>query len=117
MNINQWLDKVRENKEVLRSLISTYHPSSRRCGESPILPITSPGAEAVCTVIRSKIRKEDSADPAIKFDIAVECSDYSQIYIILEQTWFGVPESRECWCIPGFGLAVEVLDDGPEEEG
>lgn len=30
--------------------------------------------------------------------------------------WFGVPESTSCWSIPGFGQAVDLLDDPPEDQ-
>lgn len=114
-NNQQWIDRVLEHRDKLRALIVNYHPASRgfRQGRQG-MPITAPGAEAACEVVRQQIKQEHAQDPASRFDAALASGDVYTIYGLLQSAWFGVPESTSCWSIPGFGEAVDLLDDPPE---
>jgi len=46
----------------------------------------------------------------------LDAQDISKAMKLLNDAWFGVPESTDCWQIYGFKEAVDLLDDPPEEE-
>lgn len=110
------LSKVKENKDDLASLIHGYHPASKGGIRNHNMPITAPGPEVACGVARERIRAEyEGKHPIEKFHAAVESGDINVIYSLLSDTWFGVPESTSCWGIQGFAVAVDLMDDLPEE--
>lgn len=133
MTRERWLNTVRENQEKLSNLILDWHPVSRITNhrstefidvagdlveiEKPAMKITAPNAEYACGVVREKIvREEGQQDPPVeRFKKAVEEENISEINSLLSSAWFGVPESTECWRIPGFSIAVDLMDDLPEE--
>jgi hypothetical protein len=132
MTIQEWLQKVNENGAALRQLVSDWHPSARRPAaiqreavllddgtaiavEVPAMTITAPQAEQACQQVRTMIRKDEPADPLERWDRAIASGDMGEIYTLLDGAWFGVPESIECWSIPGFRLACDLMDDPPEE--
>jgi hypothetical protein len=115
MTQSKWLEIVQANKDALRTLIKDYHPASR--GHAPSATITAPNAEIACAGIRDEIAREDAAKapPVERFDKALADGDVGLINTLLNAAWFGVPESTECWHIPGFGVACDLMDDLPEE--
>lgn len=118
MTRQEWLDKVNTNSNILRDFIGAYHPINLRPyanDECISKDITAPNAERACEVIRNQIRKESFDRPDIQFNIALKNEDTDTLSKLLSQTWFGVPESTNCWSIPGFSIAVDLLDDPIEE--
>lgn len=110
MEKQEWLAKVKENRVVLKSLIEWYHPRSDAYSPAH-LPITAKAAEAACQNARSAIAvKEGRPHPLVAFDNALNTGDTSTIYSLLNETWFGVPESTSCWSIPGFSEAVDLIE-------
>jgi hypothetical protein len=68
-------------------------------------------------VVREKIIAESGKmNPVAQFDSALAAGDIGQLMTLLNGAWFGVPESTECWGIEGFKIAVDLMDDPPEEE-
>lgn len=125
MNLQQqWLDKVKAHQVVLAALIADYHPAARaRVRDRQManrvvddMPITAPMAERACSRVRESIAAEYKTDPVVDFDNAIKSEDTGKIIVILNQAWFGVPESTSCWKIPGFGVAVELIDGLPDPE-
>jgi len=113
MTKQDWLNQVIENKDKLTSLVSSFHPSSN---QSYNLPISAPNAERACEIIRKGIRKEIQVESATaRFKQAIKEKNCGAIYQILQETWFGVPESVECWNLEGFAETVDLLDDPVEE--
>lgn len=115
---NEWMRTVKENQDRLLRLIHDYHPASAayRHATAP-MPITAPGAEQACETVRQEIRQEEidrSESPETRFLKAILSHDIHAVYSLLSAAWFGVPESTECWRIPGFGVAVDLLDDPPD---
>jgi hypothetical protein len=101
-------------------LIKSFHPISTRGRYDPLgLPITAPNAEAARRhIIDDMARREElEGDPVKEFGAALNDKNVGQAMTILNQTWFGVPESTQCWKLEGFAEAVALLDDPPEEEG
>lgn len=118
-----WLEQVKRDADKLRNLIGKYHPKRK-------LPMTSqqrdlvgedmtaPQAELACEVVRDQIREqfdqEGLPDPIQIFDQALERGDAMVVYRVIDQTWFGVPETTACWSFVGFKEAVDLMDDPPE---
>lgn len=118
MTKQEWLDKVKVNSNILRDFVGRYHPVNlrpRKDNESLPTDITAPNAEQACEVVRNQIRKESFDRPDIQFNVALKNEDTDALSSLLSQTWFGVPESTNCWSIPGFSIAVDLLDDPIEE--
>jgi hypothetical protein len=116
MNAKEWMIEVVENKETLLSLIRNYHPSSQERGRPRYYGrITAPEAEQACQNIREKIREENSDNPVTRFEAALLNNNAIEVIRILEEAWFGVPESTGCWSITGFPQAVDLLDDPPDD--
>lgn len=122
MLISEWMEVVKKNTDVLAGLIESYHPgSSERPRKTPKvqLPITTPAAERLSESIRESISEKENSKPlrpADRFRKAVEERDSAEITRLLSSTWFGVPESTYCWSMPGFSVAVDLLEDPPEQE-
>lgn len=134
MTKQEWLEKVNENKDVLRQLVANWHPSARRPvaiqREAVVLtdgsavavdvaeahmPITAPAAEQACQQVRTMLRRDEPGDPLERWDKAVGDGDVGELNTLLSGAWFGVPESTSCWSIAGFAEAVDLMDDLPEE--
>lgn len=129
MTTKEWIEQARENAIPLRELLQGYHPRSNYrpkglmievAGEDVEVelrhPITAPNAERACEAVREEIRKKEGDDPLVEFDSALATEDIGKLTCLLNEAWFGVPESTSCWRIPGFHEAVELLDDPPEQE-
>jgi len=116
MFFSEWMDKFEKQKHVLRLFVKSWHPGSTEyeLAGGGGLPITAPSAESACGIIRSRIRKEGH-NVMKEFDRALENRDYPELYSLLQSAWFGVPESTDCWSLPGFREAVGLLEDGPSD--
>lgn len=114
MTKERWLEQVTSHAKELRQLVVDYHPSARQKSYKDPIVITAPNAEIACDVVRESIRNRETEDPVVKWDRAVAEGNIGEIMSLLNGAWFGVPESTECWSIPGFSKAVDLLDDPPE---
>lgn len=126
MHYTKYITQAKLHADKLRSLLGNYHPRSATYAKTykrpEPLPITAPGAEAACRVVRNKIAKEDSLEPhpIAVFNIALETGNLEaaqEINNLLNSAWFGVPESTSCWQIPGFKEAVALMEDSPDYDG
>jgi hypothetical protein len=117
MTKQEWINQVHKHKDALLNLIESYHPASRVTKGHSALPITAPGAESACRVVREKIAAEEGnlAYPRDRFLNALAEDDWQEIDSLLNSAWFGVPESTSCWQIEGFSEAVDLIEDPPEE--
>src|SRR5438045_4009946 len=114
MTNTEWIEKAKTHKPALLSLLRRYHPAIP--GEKEEMKITAAAAEAACEVIRGEIR-DKGGNPLTQFAAALEAQDVATIHNLLDEAWFGVPESTACWGIEGFREAVDLMVDPPEEEG
>jgi hypothetical protein len=116
MTASDWIESVKKNAPILREFISNYHPANHNPRRSKDLPITAPNAELACEIVRRQIRQETNTSPEIRFDNALTQDNCATIASLLSSAWFGVPESTECWSIPGFSETCALLDDPVEQE-
>lgn len=99
-NEDEWWYLFNLNRDKLRCLVARYHPSD---GVSKPMPITAPTAEATCATIRKEIAAERTGDVLGQFDLFVEQRMGPQLARILNEAWFGLPESMSSREVPGFG--------------
>lgn len=135
MLTNEWLAQLEKNEVILRNFVANWHPSAQfprviqnesvlmKDGTAvaiPVpeafMPITAPMAEQACQRVRQSIRQETPEDPLLRWDNALKSKDIIELINLLNEAWFGVPESTSCWGIKGFKEAVELLEDPPEQE-
>lgn len=123
MTTSEWIAQAKQDADDLRALIARWHPQagdgSRRYHG---LPITATNAERACEGIRRELRETlDAAvetgvrvpTPIERFDAGLADGDVSAIMAVLNEAWFGVPESTACWRERGFRQAVALLEDSP----
>ena len=116
----EWLEFAGLHQDRLRDLLEDYHPSSSN-RKLYTGPISAPVAEMACETVRGRIAQQEKVNPVEKFTQALADKDVSTLAVLLDGAWFGVPESTECWRIPGFTEAVtlleaELLENLPEGE-
>lgn len=123
MTREAWIEQAKRDAHKIRQLIRKYHPANTRpktqqerdlVGED----MTAPAAEMACEDVRGQVReqfqKNNLGDPVMIFDQALDRGDVTIIYKIMNQTWFGVPETTACWSFPGFPETVDLMDDPPD---
>lgn len=110
-----WLDRAAVDAEALRSLVRDWHPL-RRPTQVGDITITAEAAEHACEHVRREIVATGGGDPVELFTLALRNGDVRTIVRLLNEAWFGVPESRDCWKIRGFTEAVDLLDEPPEND-
>lgn len=108
----EWWSNVDTCWDELKSMIVNYHPAITKVEWSNI---TAPNAEAARQeVVRTMPVPEDDWDPLKE---AEECKerrlddDGIKLSMILNQVWFGIPESTDCWNIPGFGQLCDLCSE------
>lgn len=114
MLLSDWWARVDNNWNSLLNAIASYHPlaeSPRNHG-----PITAPGAEIACEVVRELIRRNDKGNPLDRAETAKQNRDVSEMLSVLNEAWFGAPESRSVYATPGFPTLCDLCSEPPEEE-
>jgi hypothetical protein len=106
----EWIEIARKNRKKLENLVANYHPVRAR--PNP-MRITAPNAERACEIVRRNIRENFEGDPITQLNEALNIGDVTKINKLLNDAWFGVPESTDCWDIEGFAEAVDLMDDLP----
>ena len=113
MTSTEWLDKARLYAPQLRELLKDFHPSQPR---KAIGPITAPQAEDACEIVRRSIAaKKPNINPVVEFNKALAASDIAAVNSLLNEAWFGLPETTACWRVPGFNEAIELMENMLEE--
>ena len=108
----EWVAYAREHEERLMLFLRDYHPATQK--RRYVGPITALGAEQACEIVRKSIAKEEAgSDPVKIFKKALEGKDIGTVASLLNGAWFGVPESTECWRVPGFSEAVTLIEESP----
>ena len=116
MTEQQWLNTAELNKQKLILFVRAWHPRSGQVQSD--MKITAPNAElARANVVKSiQSQNQSTLDPVVELETAIKNRNLSAINALLNQAWFGVPESTSCWGIEGFKEAVELMEDLPYED-
>jgi hypothetical protein len=105
---DEWWQYFNWKREELREIVHHYHPGYERRHN---YPISAAAAEAVCEMVRKKIKEETTADPVAEFDKAVEEKDAMKLVVLMNAAWFGLPESWESRTISGFGVLCDLCSE------
>lgn len=119
MTKQEWFIEANGSRDKVKSLIRDYHPIYRQAGRRRNIDfITAPNAEAACTIVRKQIQDStpEGFNPVDEYQKALDKQDIDMAMKILNEVWFGVPESTTCWQLTGFREAVDLMDDPPEEK-
>ena len=113
---SEWWKLLEDNHDKLLNLVRDYHPGSPHAGSSKRMPITAGGAEAQRRVFRTQIemaelREAQASAPAARFQVAVSSKDAGTVVLLLNETWFGIPESRDAHGLPGFGALCDLCSE------
>ena len=115
---DEWWDLLGENEQYVRDIIASYHPYYQH---PHFMKITAPRAEQVREQVELQVEQQsqDEGDPAERFDAAVKAKDWGTLVNLMNEAWFGVPESTSCWGIPGFGALCDLCSEAWvfQEEG
>lgn len=130
MEKQDWVDTLNKSKNELRALVERFHPAATTkvevAGEQVELPasvlagnfpITASGAEAACESVRREIRAKYAGSPLDRFDAAVEKMDTRELSSLLNDAWFGMPESASVREVPGFHALCDLCEGVDDEEG
>lgn len=100
-NKEEWWKLVDDNWEDLQSLIVIFHPSNKSV---PKLKITANRAEKV----RQSIVKKITTIPDYK---ELKKNRDPKLAGVLDDTYWGIPESVDCWNYKGFGLLCDLCSE------
>lgn len=103
MTWQQILDKQND----LLNIIEMFHPNSLNKTQKEFR-ITAPRAEKACETIRAQAE----FFPVELAKQAIINKNSTDLMRILSDTWFGAPESREVFSVPGFNFLCDILDEG-----
>jgi hypothetical protein len=110
----EWWSLVEREQWSLQDLVAKFHPDYRT--PHPEHPVTASRAEMVCEVVRKTIRERpdpavERIDPVEKFRGCLETLDGEEMYRLLNETWFGMPESESVRSEPGFGVLCDLCSE------
>lgn len=94
----------------LEALIVAYHPYYRRTHDHKI---SAANTEMESIGIRAAVAIESVGlgDPVVRARKAFFVKNEKVLKSILEETWFGMPESMESRAAAGFGVLCELLEE------
>jgi hypothetical protein len=105
------------NQADVRRLVAKYHPTAATSGRQRGTVITARAAESACEEIRKDIREASVQMGITRFDTAAKERDAVALIRILNEAWFGMPESTSVRNEPGFFALCDLcegLDDYDE---
>lgn len=104
----EWWQLVDENQEDLINCVRQFHPNSKTdYHPSREFMITASNAEAACERVRACITKNQVGDPVLLAKMYILDREPHLVHI-LNETWFGAPESRSVMSVPGFGILCDL---------
>lgn len=102
---------VNRHRQKLEGIVNSYHPSK---GRNYSKNVTAPTAEASRQDVVAEIEREGPVD----IKSIIDNKDTDKLITALNATWFGVPESTDCWSIPGFSELCTICEEGiPSMQG
>lgn len=105
----EWWALLEAHRAALLGLVTTYHPD---CYRVHGLPITAGRAEAICERVRQDIRLASAGKPrpAERFEEYLRTRDPAMAGL-LNEAWFGMPESAEVRTEDGFGTLCDLCSE------
>lgn len=118
MNSADLIKKATEQREDLCALIQNYHPLSSSFTASSPEAASAPTAQLVTNRWIEHFRAEaptPAPDPVAAFNAALNAKDALKTYMVLSETWMGIPERMDWREITGARTAVSLLEDPPDD--
>lgn len=119
MTSEEYFQLIDDNKHSLIRLIDKYHPLTQNRESFYEMPITARMAEKACEQIRKEIiaKAVDQSlkNPVLTFLNSVMNKNIGGIVTILNETWFGMPESSAIHSEPGFYVLCDLCSDFPDD--
>lgn len=118
MTTKEWFTEADGSRDKVKDLIANYHPIYRSPGRRKNIDfITAPNAESACVIVRKEIQDNtpENFDAVTAYQTAIDTQDIELALRILNETWFGVPESTTCWEMTGFPELIRLIEDPPDE--
>lgn len=107
----EWWEFVDEHQDDLINCVRQFHPNSHTdYHPSREFMITASNAEAACERVRQAITKNNVGDPVLLAKMYILDRD-PQLALILNETWFGAPESTDVFHVPGFGVLCDLCSE------
>lgn len=121
MEKQDWIDTFNRSKNELRELVEQFHPSVKAYTSAltkNTYKVTASSAEEACKVVRKLIRKRETQNPLTIFDTLAEdpALHNKELTSLLNDTWFGLPESASVRNLPGFYALCDLCEGVDEEE-
>ena len=104
-----WWAAFDANRDDLRRLVGNFHPVHANEDWVDEFPISAGAAEEMCKQVRKEITSP--LLPQLEFDEAALNRNPDVIVKLLNQTWFGVPESYESRSLPGFFVLCDLCSE------
>lgn len=108
MTITDWWALVDSRWVDLINCIETFHPNVKSVANDWAYPITAPEAERACEFVRATIDRPSVLTSATK---AKEDRDHRTLNSIFNEAWFGAPESRDVYSVPGFSTLCDLCSE------
>jgi len=105
----EWWALFDLHKQEMLDLTSSYHPWYRI--PHPEHKITAGRAEVVRQVFATEFASDESECPEARFHRYATLRD-SRMVELLNQVWFGMPESMESRDVIGFGVLCDLCSEG-----
>jgi hypothetical protein len=105
-----WWNTVDTNWEQLSKLIYQFHPCYHVSHE---YTITASMAEKACESIRRDITRQNACEAAEQAKLT---RDADTLISILNETWFGMPESTDVRGVSGFFVLCDLCSSDPYED-
>jgi len=111
MNIEtpeQWWAYLETNKNSLLDLLATYHPYYNHQHNHKITALL---AEKVAKGVRESIRELEQNDPQRRFENYFKETNHEDMISLLNEVWFGMPESYESRNANGFDALCDLCSE------
>lgn len=105
-------DEIDSRKDDLLMCVEMFHPNSHNPTKREFT-ITAMAAEDACELARKYASECSPVEFAAQ---AIQDRNFEELYGVLNSTWFGAPESREVFSVPGFSLLCDILGSGVVDE-
>lgn len=109
----EWWSLAESHRDNLRRLVLDFHPAARsvpKYWDGKDFPITARNAESACLRVREEISREFDGDVGERFDALLKGRE-AKLAVLLNETWFGIPESVSAHSIPGFGVLCDLCSE------
>jgi len=116
--MEEWWKMVDEKWDELTNMICVYHPNKENLFHENEMDITARDAEAARRFCAKRIAQENKITDIIDYAERLKNLRMAEeLWTVFNYTWFGIPESIDCWEIPSFGRLCDLCSDFPIEEG